>query len=236
MRSILASLLLSFGRLLTWRHFPKLVFTGFTALILGLLVWWHGSRASNSLSRQSLDLQPPQESLNHNNDDNLQQTTAPPQIIQPRQTIPARQSQPQFSLRGRVVGISDGDTLTLLTQNRQQVKIRLHGIDAPELSQAWGQRAKQALSSLTFRQLVSVQETDQDQYGRIVGIVYRNQLSINEALIVSGHAWVYREYNKNKRWNTLETEARKKRRGLWNLQPNQRIPPWDYRRRNRVRR
>ena len=229
MRSILASLLLSFGRLLTWRHFQKLFFTGLAALVLGLLVWWSSSRASNSLSRQSPDPQPPQESLNHNNP---QQPTAPPQATQPRQTIPAPQSQPQISLRGRVVGISDGDTLTLLTQNRQQVKIRLHGIDAPELGQPWGRRAKQALSSLTFRQIVSVQETDQDRYGRIVGIVYRNQHSINEALIASGHAWVYRKYNKNKRWNTLETEARKRRRGLWNLQTNQRIPPWDYRRRN----
>lgn len=233
MRSILASLLLSFGRLLTWRHFPKLVFT---ALVLGLLVWWNGSREPNSSSRPSPDPQPPQESLSLNNDGNSQQTTAPPQATQPRQTIPARQSQPQPLLRGRVVGISDGDTLTLLTQNRQQVKIRLHGIDAPELRQAWGQRAKQVLSSLTFRQIVHVQETDQDRYGRIVGIVYRNQHSINEALIASGHAWVYRKYNKNKRWNTLETEARKKRRGLWKLHPNQRIPPWDYRRRNGRRR
>lgn len=233
MRSILASLLLSFGRLLTWRHFPKLFLT---ALVLGLLVWWNGYREPNSQSRPSPDPQPPQSSLSLNDNGKPQQATAPPQTIQPRQTIPTPQSQPQFSLRGRVVGISDGDTLTLLTQNRQQVKIRLHGIDAPELRQAWGQRAKQALSSLTFRQLVSVQETDQDQYGRVVGIVYRNQLSINEALITSGHAWVYREYNKNKRWTALETEAREKRRGLWNLHPNQRIPPWDYRQRNRVRR
>lgn len=235
MRSILASLLLSFGRLLTWRHFPKLFFTGFAALVLGLLVWWSSSKASNSLSRQS-PVPPPQAQLSQNENNNPQKITPPPQAVPPRQTIPARQSQPQFSLRGRVVGISDGDTLTLLTQNRQQVKIRLHGIDAPELRQPWGQRAKQALSSLTFRQTVSVQETDRDQYGRIVGIVYRNQLSINETLIASGHAWVYREYNKNKRWNTLETEAQKKRRGLWNLHPNQRIPPWDYRRRNGRRR
>ena len=236
MRSILASLLLSFGRLLAWRHFPKLFFTALAALVLGLLVWWNGSREPNSQSRQSLDPQPPQSSLSLNDNGKPQQATASPQTIQPRQTIPVRQSQPQFSLRGRVVGISDGDTLTLLTQNRQQVKIRLHGIDAPELGQAWGQRAKQALSSLTFRQIVHVQEIDQDRYGRIVGIVYRNQHSINEALIASGHAWVYREYNKNKRWDTLETEARKKRRGLWNLHPNQRIPPWDYRQHNRVRR
>lgn len=236
MRSILASLLLSFGRLLTWRHFPKLFFTALAALVLGLLVWWSKSKASNSSSRQFLDPQPPQASLNHNNNPQQATATPPPQAIQPRQTTPPPQSQPQFSLRGRVVGISDGDTLTLLTQNKQQVKIRLHGIDAPELGQPWGQRSKQALSSLTFRQTVSVQETDQDHYGRIVGIVYRNQLSINEALIASGHAWVYRKYNKNKRWNTLETEAQKKRRGLWNLHPNQRIPPWDYRRRNGGRR
>lgn len=236
MRSILASLLLSFGRLLTWRHFPKLFFAALAALVLGLLVWWNGSRELNSQSRQSLDPQPPQASLNHHHNPQQATATPPPQAIQPRQTTPTPQSQPQFSLRGWVVGISDGDTLTLLTQNRQQVKIRLHGIDAPELGQAWGQQAKRALSSLTFRQAVNVQETDRDQYGRIVGIVYRGQLPINETLIASGHAWVYRKYNKNKRWNTLETEAQKKRLGLWKLHPNQRIPPWDYRRRNSGRR
>lgn len=236
MRSIFASLLLSFGRLLTWRHFPKLFFAALAALVLGLLVQWSKSRASSSLSRQSLDPQPTQAQLSQNENNNPQKITSPPQAIPPRRAIPERQSQPQFSLRGWVVGISDGDTLTLLTQNKQRVKIRLHGIDAPELGQAWGQRAKQALSSLTFRQAVSVQETDQDQYGRIVGIVYRNQLSINETLIASGHAWVYRKYNKNKRWNTLETEAQKKRLGLWKLHPNQRIPPWNYRRRNSGRR
>lgn len=236
MRSILASLLLSFGRLLTWRHFPKLFFAALAALVLGLLVQWSKSRASSSLSRQSLDPQPPQAQLSQNENNNPQKITSPPQSIPPRRAIPERQSQPQFSLRGWVVGISDGDTLTLLTQNRQQVKIRLHGIDAPELGQAWGQQAKRALSSLTFRQAVNVQETDQDQYGRIVGIVYRGQLPINETLIASGHAWVYRKYNKNKRWNALETEAQKKRLGLWKLHPNQRIPPWDYRRRNSGRR
>ena len=232
MRSILASLLLSFGRLLSWRHFPKLFLA---SLALGLLFWWNASKEPNPQSRPSPDPQPPQASLSRNN--NPQQATPPPQsIIPPRQAPLARQSQPQPLLRGRVVGISDGDTLTLLTQNRQQVKIRLHGIDAPELGQAWGQQAKRALSTLTFRQIVHVQETDQDRYGRIVGIVYRNQHSINEALIASGHAWVYQKYNKNKRWNTLETEAQKRRLGLWKLHPNQRIPPWDYRRRNARRR
>lgn len=233
MRSILASLLLSFGRLLTWRHFPKLFFTALAALVLGLLVQWSKSRASSSLSRQSLDSQLTQAQLSQNENNNPQKITSPPQAVPPRQTIPARQ--PQFSLRGRVVGISDGDTLTLLTQNRKQVKIRLHGIDAPELGQAWGQRAKQALSSLTFRQTVHVQETDRDQYGRIVGVVYRGQIPINETLIASGHAWVYRKYNKNKRWNALEIEAQKRRLGLWKLHPNQRIPPWDYRRNGRRR-
>ena len=233
MRSILASLLLSFGRLLAWRHFPKLFFT---ALVLFLLFWWSGTKEPPSQSRHSPNSQPSRPSFNHGDNGKPQRVTSPPQAVPPRRTtIPERQSQPQFSLRGRVVRISDGDTLTLLTQNRKQVKIRLHGIDAPELRQAWGQRAKQALSSLTFNKIVRVQETDQDQYGRIVGIVYREQIPINETLIASGHAWVYRKYNKNKRWNALETEAQKRRLGLWKLHPNQRIPPWDYRRNGRRR-
>ncbi|MFC7611356.1 thermonuclease family protein [Teichococcus aestuarii] len=56
-------------------------------------------------------------------------------------------------LLGQVVGISDGDTLTLLTPERQQVRVRLHGIDAPESRQPYGTRAQQELSTLAFRRL-----------------------------------------------------------------------------------
>src|SRR3954467_11635776 len=71
----------------------------------------------------------------------------------------------------RVVGVSDGDTLTVLRDGRTQVKIRLHGIDAPETGQDFGSRAKQAASDLAFGQTVTIRERDTDRYGRTVAVV-----------------------------------------------------------------
>src|SRR3954462_7601792 len=71
----------------------------------------------------------------------------------------------------RVVGISDGDTLTVLRDGRTQVKIRLHGVDAPEVSQPFGSRSKQSASELVFGQVVTVKERDRDRYGRTVAEV-----------------------------------------------------------------
>jgi len=72
------------------------------------------------------------------------------------------------TFRARVVGVTDGDTLTVLDENDQQHTIRLAEIDAPERGQPWGARAKQALSSLVFRKNVLLQQTDTDRYGRVV--------------------------------------------------------------------
>src|SRR6185437_15999166 len=71
----------------------------------------------------------------------------------------------------RVVGISDGDTLTVLTADRRQVKVRLHGTAAPETGQDFGSRAKQAASELAFGKQVTVRERDKDRYGRTVAEV-----------------------------------------------------------------
>ncbi len=182
MRSALAPLLRLFGRLLIWRHFPKLFAVGLAALAL---LWWWGSSGSKDST---------------------------------------------IGLPGRVIGVSDGDTLTLLTQDKQQVKIRLAGIDAPELKQAWGQKAKQALSAQVLHKLITARETGQDRYGRTVAHVYQNRQWINQTLVQEGHAWVHRQYSAKERLLAVEAQAKKNRRGLWNLPENQRLPPWDYRR------
>lgn len=72
---------------------------------------------------------------------------------------------------GLVVGISDGDTITVLRNGREQVKIRLYGIDCPEKRQAWGNRAAQATGRLCTGKVVDIQETDIDRYGRTVAVV-----------------------------------------------------------------
>ncbi|MBO1077253.1 thermonuclease family protein [Roseomonas marmotae] len=141
-------------------------------------------------------------------------------------------SQPTLAaeLFGRVVGIADGDTLTLLTPERQQVKVRLYGIDAPESRQPYGTRAQQELSALAFRKEVRVVVEDTDRYGRKVGRVWAGPVDVNAELVRRGAAWVYRQYNRDPALPRLEAEARQAKRGLWSLPPQEQVPPWDWRR------
>lgn len=131
---------------------------------------------------------------------------------------------------GKVVGIADGDTFTLLTDENDQIKIRLHGIDCPEKKQDFGQVAKQKLSELIFGKQVSVVKKDIDRYKRTVGLVYDDQNKcINEEMLKAGLAWHYIKYDQNPEWQAMEDEARNNRLGLWS-QPNP-TPPWEWRRR-----
>ena len=131
-------------------------------------------------------------------------------------------------LRGKVVKIADGDTFTLLTHDKQQVKVRLHGIDCPERAQDFGQVARQKLSDLVFNQQVRIIEKDIDRYKRTVAIVYTaDNRCVNEELLRAGLAWHYAEYDDNPKWAALEEEARRKRIGLWS-HPNP-VPPSKYR-------
>ena len=92
----------------------------------------------------------------------------------------------------KVVGISDGDTLTCL-QNRTELKVRLLYIDAPESSQPFGNKAKQALSNLAFKKQVTLQSTGYDKYGRVLAVVYDHNTNVNLKLVEQGMAWAYRQ-------------------------------------------
>ena len=133
------------------------------------------------------------------------------------------------TLTGRVVGLHDGDTLTLLVAGNQQVKVRLAGMDAPELKQPYGQQAKQALSALTFGQEVKVDGSGPDKYGRTLGTVWVGTVNVNAELVKQGAAWVYRAYPFPPELAGLEAQAQAARRGLWALPVDQRCPPWDWR-------
>jgi micrococcal nuclease len=89
---------------------------------------------------------------------------------------------------GKVVGISDGDTITVLVGGHQPLKVRLAEIDAPEKSQAFGQRAKQSLSDLVFGKQVRVEQQDRDRYGRVVGKAYVGSLDVNAEQVRRGMA------------------------------------------------
>lgn len=132
--------------------------------------------------------------------------------------------------KGKVVGISDGDTITILTAEKKQIKVRLAEIDTPESAQPYGSRAKQQLSDLIFNKVATIIQNDIDRYGRVVGEVYVEGTYINARMVELGAAWVYRQYAKNQKLYLLEDRARQKKIGLWNLPEADKIPPWDWRR------
>ena len=130
-------------------------------------------------------------------------------------------------LEGRVVKVADGDTITILDAANAQHKIRFHGIDAPEKSQAFGQKSKQHLSSLVFGKDVRVKYKSRDKYGRVLGTVYVDGKDVNLEMIRAGLAWHYKRYDKNPAYAAAENEARAARRGLWS-EANP-IPPEEFR-------
>ena len=118
------------------------------------------------------------------------------------------------SIPCRVVAISDGDTLTCLTNAKQQLKVRLHAIDAPEKQQAFGQQAKKHLSDLVYNQTVTLNITDTDRYGRTVADITLGSLNVNRQMVKDGYAWAYRRYG-GTRYAQEEKAARQAKLGLW---------------------
>jgi endonuclease YncB( thermonuclease family) len=131
-------------------------------------------------------------------------------------------------LSGRVVGIADGDTLTLLV-GREQVRIRLAQIDAPESNQPYGKKSKAALSALAFQKQARVEVVDIDRYGRTVGEVFVDGIDVNHEMVREGHAWAYTQYSHSTEIIELEDQARTAKKGLWALPESQREPPWIWR-------
>ncbi len=139
-------------------------------------------------------------------------------------------------LQGRVVKVTDGDTVTVLDAQRQQHVIRLGGIDAPEKSQPYGQKSKAHLSQIVFNQSVNVVFDKRDRYGRIVGQVWVGGEDANLQQLQAGWAWHYKQYQREQKpedrivYDAAERAARENRLGLWQGQgPAQPEPPWDYR-------
>lgn len=132
-------------------------------------------------------------------------------------------------IQGRVVGITDGDTLILLTDQHEQVRIRLAGIDAPESTQPFGEQARQMLARLAFERHAAITVLGTDRYGRQIGQVFVEGHDINAEMVYRGGAWVFRRYSSDPALLHLEAEAREARRGLWALPDSQRLAPWEWR-------
>jgi len=138
------------------------------------------------------------------------------------------------TITGRVVGVADGDTITVLDGGKVQHKIRLSGIDAPEKKQAFGNRSKESLSDLAFDKMVDVETSKRDRYGRQIGKVLVNGRDANMVQLERGMAWFYRKYqgeqspNDRRLYEAAENAARSEKRGLWrDADP---VEPWEFRR------
>ena len=136
-------------------------------------------------------------------------------------------------LRGKVVKIADGDTLTLLDRSKQQHKVRLIGIDAPERKQPFGTVSRQNLADLVFGKEVAVEWHKQDRYQRVLGKVLLNGKDVNLEQIKAGLAWHYKQYDRDqlpadrKLYAEAQKAASLKGTGLWNDPAP--VAPWDFR-------
>lgn len=143
-----------------------------------------------------------------------------------RKGAPPEEAVPE-SWSGKVIGIHDGDSLTVLKDGRTQVKVRLVAIDAPERGQEFGRVAKEMLSELTFGKLVHVHPSGKDKYGRTLARVTVRNRDVNYTMVSRGYAWHYRKYSDNERLQKAEARAKKKGRGLWAAANA--MAPWEFR-------
>jgi len=141
------------------------------------------------------------------------------------------------SLAGRVVGIADRDTLTLLDASNAQHKIRLSGIDSPEKGQPFGHACKKSLSDLAYGRVVAVESNKLDRYGRVIGKVLVNSQDVNLEQVRRGCGWHYKKYQNEQilddrlSYNAAEESAKASKVGLW--ADNEPMPPWDWRKARR---
>lgn len=137
------------------------------------------------------------------------------------------------TLRGKVIGISDGDTVTVLTTERRQVKIRIAGIDAPEKKQAFGQASKEGMSDCAFGKPVEVEWSKLDRYGRTIGKIHAGGIDCGLRQIELGLAWHYKAYEREQipedrlSYAQAEDIAKEAGKGLW--QDRRPVPPWEFR-------
>ena len=138
-----------------------------------------------------------------------------------------------LELVGKVIKVSDGDTVTLLTDDKISHKIRLNDIDAPEKKQAFGNKSRDNLASYIAGEIVTVKYKSKDRYGRVLGTIYFDNLDINLQQIKNGYAWVYKQYSKNQTYYKEEQKARDLKKGLWiEKEP---IAPWEFRKQKKTK-
>ena len=122
----------------------------------------------------------------------------------------------RYTQSGVVTRVVDGDTLWLKTSiGAQLLKVRIQGIDAPEICQLGGLLARDALKLKVWGQRVTVTSGAHDQYGRTVGTVHMQGQDIGRWMVVEGHAWVYSYRSRKALYSAEFSQAYKERRGMF---------------------
>lgn len=140
---------------------------------------------------------------------------------------PVNQSKTRISCQ--CIGVHDGDTITVLTKNKKQYKIRLAHIDCPEKGQPFGNRAREFTSDFCFGKVVNIAfEGKKDRNGRVIGEVFdSSDKNLNKELVKAGLAWHFKRYSNNEEYAALEIAARNQKIGLWS-DPDS-VAPWEWR-------
>jgi endonuclease YncB( thermonuclease family) len=141
--------------------------------------------------------------------------------------LPAAVVLAQSLVTGEVVEVPDGDDIKIVTASNLAVRVRLSGIDAPQMGQAYAERAKEVLSEKVLHRTVRVELLAHDGYRRAVGNVFHGDRWINLEMVATGLAWHAAAALTDERLAKAEEDAREAKVGLW--QESYQLPPWEYR-------
>lgn len=132
-----------------------------------------------------------------------------------------------LAFEAKVISVYDGDTVTVM-RGENKFRIRLYGIDAPEMKQEYGKESRDYLRGLISNKTVRIESKGKDRYGRTIGKIHYNGQDINKKLLENGYAWYYRQFAKDeKSYEKATTVAQQNRRGIWKNKEN--LEPWKYR-------
>lgn len=134
--------------------------------------------------------------------------------------------------KAEVIHVSDGDTVTIVDQDKARITIRLSGIDSPEKGQAYGGKAKAFMKDLIYKKTVTVFPLKKGKYGRTIAtVITPDGQNVSHEMLKAGLTWWFYKYSKDAYLGGLEVQAKRSRTGLW--EDSLAIPPWVYRKANR---
>lgn len=137
-------------------------------------------------------------------------------------------SAPQIS--GQVAYVIDGDTFQLSSHKLGDIRIRIAEIDAPELHQPYGQKAKSYLKGLIESETIICSIMEKDRYGRYIAKINvpgTRNIDVAAEMVRAGYAWHYKKYSASQELSNIEIKAKLQKKGLWSA-PNA-VAPWLYR-------